>query len=181
VTPCVCVGEGESVVSPAVGDGVGDGVGDDVGAGVGVDEEVADGLGSGDVAPSGVGDVVGSVEPGCVGVGAGVVTVPVPVGDAEGVPVGVGDIDEPGLSEGFAVVVAPGATSAGGALIRMSTIWALKLSSCSVISTRVYDEIPLASWRSWFHTWPRASRSSSPGPSSTDSTSWLAMAAVMLC
>jgi hypothetical protein len=175
VTPSVCVvGEGESALSPAVGEGAGDSSG--VGVGVGV--PVAVGLG--EVVPCG--DDVGPVVPDCVGVdvGLGLVAVPVPVGDAEGEPVGVGDSEEPGLAEGSADVVTPGEPSgAGGALIRMSTIWALKLSSCSVISTRLYDVIPWANCRSWFHTWPRASRSSSPGSCSTDSTSWLAMAAVM--
>ena len=142
---------------------------DDSGAvGLGCAGEVVDVVGPCDVVVDGV--------PGCVEAGS---VVSWPVGAGAGTP--AGEPDDVGSSTAPAErdAVASGELSTGGALPRMATIWDLNASSWASISARERDVIVLANWRSWFHTSPSARSSSSPGSSSTESTSWLAMAAVM--
>ena len=95
-----------------------------------------------------------------------------PVGEGSLLPVG-------GVPVGDAVGggVVPGAT--GGALSRIATISALNASSWVEICASVYDVMVFPKWANRPQTSPSASSCSSPGVSSTDSTSWLAIAAVM--
>jgi hypothetical protein len=77
--------------------------------------------------------------------------------------------------------VAPGAVlgSTGGASSRIAMISDLNESNCAAISASEYDVMDCPNSIRRFHTAARASSCSCPGVSSTDSTSWLAIAAVM--
>lgn len=144
------------------GDEVGDGldVADDDGC---VAEEVRVGDGEADVAVAvadwlavAVAVAVGSAVPG--------------VGEADPLPTACEDD-----ADGLAVLLG----SPTGSAYRMPTISDLKVSSWSEISISEYDVIDCANLINRFHTSASACSCSSPGVSSTDSTSWLAMAAVM--
>jgi hypothetical protein len=154
------LGDGGGSLGDVLGDGLGDPLVEPVG------ESVGDSVGEGDVE----GPVVGGGDPvvGC------------PVGDGESVDPGVGDDDPVAVGDGPPVPVAEvvGWGPTGGAAPRIATISLWKVSSCSMISVIEYDVIEAANARSWFQTAPRATSCSSPG-SWTDSTSWLAIAAVM--
>ena len=102
-----------------------------------------------------VGDVVGVL----VGGGSLLTSVGVPVGDSVGVGVASGNI--------------------GGASPRIATISALNASSRVEISESEYVVMLCPNSVNLPQTSPSARNCSSPGVSSTDSTSWLAIAAVM--
>src|SRR4029079_17965932 len=108
------------------------------------------------VVPVGLDDDVVGDEP--VGEGALLSVGVVPVGDAVG-------------------GVVPGTTA--GAVSRIATISALNVSSWVEICASVYDVMVRPKWANRPQTSPSASSCSLPGSSSTDSTSWLAIAAVM--
>jgi hypothetical protein len=99
----------------------------------------------------------------------GLVELVVGDGDPEVPSVATDDVDSDGLSW----------EPTGGASSRMATISALKSSSRAVISVSEYAVISWAKAMSLPHTSPSACSCSSPGSLATDSTSWLAIAAVM--
>jgi len=170
--------------------GYGDGGGEDAGAAVvgsGDGGAVVESVGGSDVAWVGAGSAgavsVGVVSVGVVSVGAVSVLV-VPVGLDDDVvgdePVGEGALlSVGGVPVGDAVGggVVPGTT--GGAVSRIATISALNASSWVEICVSVYDVIVFPKWANRPQTSPSASSCCLPGSSSTDSTSWLAIAAVM--
>jgi hypothetical protein len=121
-------------------------------------------VGSADVVPLWLGEL--SVEVGELVDGP----LDAPVGDVSVLP----SVPPPG---GDGVDVVPDDT--GGASWRIATISDLKASSCVAISGTEYDVMFLPNSVSRPHTSPSASSCSAPGVSSTDSTSWLAIAAVM--
>ena len=132
------------------------------------DSEVGDSVGStGVVISLGVGELDGD-------------GVAEPVGDGVGDPVGAGSLLLPdGVVAGDGVEVWDVPDGTGGASPRIVRISALNSSSWATTSARVNDVMLFPNSVSLSHTAPSASSCSSPGVSSTDSTSWLAIAAVM--
>ena len=102
------------------------------------------------------------------------------VGVPEGVPAGVPEAVPVGVPVAVPVgeaVAVPGGT--GGASSRIATISALNSSSWAEIWASEYAVMLCPNWVSRAQTSPRASSCFCPGVFSTDSTSWLAIAAVM--
>lgn len=143
-------GEGEVVVSEGLVVGDDDGEGDVVS--VVVSEDVS----------SGLGDVVGEV------------SLVSSVGDSVGLSVGLS------VGEGDGEVVDDSVVPlTGGAEPRIAVISVLNSSSRVAMSEREYDVMDVANSVNRVHTSPSAKSCWSSGVSPTDSTSWLAMAAVM--
>jgi hypothetical protein len=99
------------------------------------------------------------------------------LGDVDDEAPDAGPLPSAGVPVGDGVGVAPDGT--GGALPRIAMMSALNASSRSETSESELAVICLPNWVSWFQTSPRARSCSFLGDSSTDSTSWLAIAAVM--
>jgi hypothetical protein len=172
------VADGDGAVGDPLGDALGD-VGDSLGVlGRPLGDGLADALGGSVGEPVGDGDADGSVE-----LGVGEPAVGCPVGDGGlCVEPGVGDEDPGGAVDEeppLAGTVVLGWISPAGAAARIATISLWTVSSCSMIWVTEYEVIVAANSKSWFQTAPRARSCSSPGCSSTVSTSWLAIAAVM--
>ena len=170
-----------------LGDGEGDGADDVVPVGDG-DGVAVVGLGVGDVVVElglDVGDVLGDSVGEPAGESVGLedsVGLAESDGVAESVGSGVcdpgpgdGDVDPPGLGE----TSSEGLGSISGAWARIRRISSLKASSRALMSEIEYVWIEPANWIRRPQTAASASSCSSPGASWTESTSWLAMAAVM--
>ena len=176
---------GEDAGATVLGSGAGDGGGVVVVSDGGSDV-VSAGVGSVGVVSAGVGSVgavsVGAVSVGAVSVGVGsvgVVSVGLEDDAVEGEPVGEGALLSAGGAPVGDAVGFDVSGTAGGALWRIATISALKPSSWVEICASEYAVMFLPNLASRPQTSPSERSCSLPGVSSTDSTSWLAIAAVM--
>lgn len=99
------------------------------------------------------------------------------LGDVDDEALGAGPLPSAGVPVGEGVGVVP--DSAGGASPRIAMMSALNASSRSETSESELAVIRLPNWVSRFQTSPSARSCSCLGDSSTEITSWLAIAAVM--